>query len=338
MTAHVTRETANAIALPAIDPVAMGKVAVLLGGTSAEREVSLMSGEGVLQALRSRGVDAHPFDTGRRPLWELKEQGFARCFIALHGRGGEDGTIQGLLELLRIPYTGPGVGASAMAMDKVLTKRLWQADGLATPAWRLVNAPAQVAEALAELGAPMIVKPAREGSTIGLTKVMEASQADAAYALAARYDDEVLCEQFIAGQETTCALVEFGGQLRALPLIRIAAPQGNYDYHNKYFGNDTQYFCPSGLPAALEARIQQLCLDAYRSLGCRGWARADVMLRAGDDAPYLLEINTSPGMTSHSLVPMAARAAGVDYAELCLQILAAARLDAPATCGEDAAS
>ncbi|THT96465.1 D-alanine--D-alanine ligase [Lampropedia puyangensis] len=314
----------------AIDVKALGKVAVLLGGLSAEREVSLMSGQGVLQALRSRGVDAHAFDTGNRPLWDLKTEGFERCFIALHGRGGEDGTIQGFLELLQIPYTGPGVMASAMAMDKVLTKRLWHADGLATPAWELVNSPAAVAAALTKLGEPMIVKPAREGSTIGLTKVTSPEQCEHAYTLAAQYDDEVLCEQFIDGQETTCALLDVQGSARALPVIRIVAPGGNYDFENKYYGDATQYFCPSGLPAALESTIQQMCLDAYRSLHCRGWARADVMIRHSDGKPFLLEINTSPGMTGHSLVPMAARAAGMSYEDLCLHILAAARCDGSA--------
>lgn len=319
-----------------VDGKALGKVAVLMGGTSAEREVSLMSGQGVLVALRSRGVDAHAFDTAEQPLWDLKTQGFDRCFIALHGRGGEDGTLQGMLELLHIPYTGPGVMASAMAMDKVLTKRLWQADGLPTPAWRLVDSSQGVAQALQDLGAPMIVKPAREGSTIGLTKVMDATQCAQAYALAARYDDEVLCEQFIDGEETTCALLQVrrsdSGEalaaVQALPVVRIVAPGGNYDYQNKYFGEATQYHCPSGLPAELEQRIRHLSEQAFRSLGCRGWARADVMVRRSDGEPFLLEINTSPGMTSHSLVPLAARAAGLSYEELCVQILAAARCDA----------
>ena len=309
----------------------LGKVAVLMGGTSAEREVSLMSGQGVLKALRTHGVDAHAFDTGKRPLWDLRQEGFARCFIALHGRGGEDGTIQGLLELLGIPYTGPGVTASAMAMDKVLTKRLWQADGLATPGWRLADSPQAAAQALEELGAPMIVKPAREGSTIGLTKVVSSDQCEQAYALAARYDAQVLCEQFIDGEETTCAVLQLPGQkARALPVIRIVAPGGNYDYENKYFGESTQYYCPSGLPAQLEEQIQRMSLQAYQSLGCRGWSRVDVMIRESDGKPFLLEINTSPGMTGHSLVPMAARAAGISYEDLCLQILLAARCDGAA--------
>lgn len=324
----------TAIANAPVDVAALGKVAVLMGGSSAEREVSLMSGQGVLAALRARGVDAHAFDTGVQPLWDLKTQGFDRCFIALHGRGGEDGTLQGLLELLHIPYTGSGVAASAMAMDKVLTKRLWQAEGLPTPAWRMVDSAQGVVDALQALGAPMIVKPAREGSTIGLTKVTQADQCQCAYELASRYDEEVLCEQFIDGQETTCALLQadvdslsVARQVVALPVIRIVAPDGNYDYENKYFGDATQYHCPSGLPAQLEQHIQQLCERAFRSLGCRGWARADVMIRTSDAQPFLLEINTSPGMTGHSLVPMAARAAGLSYEDLCLRILAAARCD-----------
>ena len=303
-----------------------GKVAVLMGGSSAEREVSLMSGQGVLQALRSLGVDAHAFDPAQRDLTDLRREGYARCFIALHGRHGEDGTVQGALELLGIPYTGSGVMASSIAIDKVMTKRLWQAEGLPTPAWRQVDSAAGAVQALRELGAPMIVKPAREGSTIGLTKVHAAAQCEAAYALAAGHDPLVLCEQFVAGEEVTVAVLGSGAGARALPVIRIEAPDGNYDYQNKYFSDATRYLVPCGLPDGEEARIQALVLAAYRSLGCRGWARADVMIDAATRAPSLLEINTSPGMTSHSLVPMAARAAGMSYEDLCLEILAGARL------------
>jgi len=306
------------------------KVAVLLGGRSAEREVSLMSGAGVLQALQSLGVNAHAFDPAQQELGQLKAQGFTRCFIALHGRYGEDGTVQGALELLGIPYTGSGVLASGIAIDKIMTKRLWQAQGLPTPAWRTVGCAADCVQAYAELAAPgqtMIVKPAREGSTLGLSKVSAADQCDAAYRLAAGLDDEVLCEQFIAGDEVTVPVLGSGGAARALPLIRIVAPQGNYDYQNKYFNDSTRYLVPSGLPAPEEAAIAALVLQAYRSLGCRAWARADVMIDAASRAPYLLEINTAPGMTSHSLVPMSARAAGIDYASLCLQLLQAATLD-----------
>jgi D-alanine-D-alanine ligase len=306
------------------------KVAVLMGGKSAEREVSLMSGSGVLQALQSLGVNAQAFDPAQRELGELKSEGFTRCFIALHGRFGEDGTVQGALELLGIPYTGPGVMASSIAIDKTMTKRLWRADGLPTPAWAIVSN-AQATEAayaeLAQAGGPMIVKPAREGSTLGLSKVTEVSQCAAAYALAAGLDAEVLCEQFIAGDEVTVPVLGSGASARALPVIRIQAQDGNYDYQAKYFTNTTRYLVPAGLPEGEEAAIQALVLRAYQSLGCRGWARADVMIDATTRQPYLLEINTSPGMTSHSLVPMSAKAAGISYAELCLLILQAATLD-----------
>ncbi len=312
-----------------IDVQGLGKVAVLMGGASAEREVSLMSGTGVLEALRAAGVDAHAFDPLHSDLGELRRAGFTRCFIALHGRHGEDGTVQGALELLGIPYTGPGVMASSIAMDKTMTKRIWRAEGLPTPDWRLVASAEETAQALAALGAPMIVKPAREGSTLGLTKVTTADECAQAYVLAARYDSEVLCEQFIAGEETTCAVLGEGAKAHALPLIRIVAPQGNYDYQNKYFTDDTQYHCPSGLPEAEEREIQRLSVQAFRTLACRGWARADIMVRASDRKPFLLEINTSPGMTGHSLVPMAARTAGIEYGELCLRLLASAGLDTP---------
>jgi len=303
------------------------KVAVLMGGASAEREVSLMSGHGVLQALQSQGVNATAFDPAERSLLELKKEGFTRCFIALHGRFGEDGTVQGALELMGIPYTGPGVMASSIAINKLMTKHIWRADGLPTPAWRTVDSAQSTRDALAELGCPMIVKPAREGSTLGLTKVTAAEQCEAAFALAAGMHDEVLCEQFIAGDEVTIAVLGSGAQARALPVIRIVAPEGNYDYQNKYFTHSTQYLVPCGLPEGEEAAIQQLVLKAFRSLGCRGWARADVMIDATTRQPYLLEINTSPGMTSHSLVPMAAKAAGISYPDLCLQVLATANRD-----------
>jgi D-alanine-D-alanine ligase len=303
-----------------------GKIAVLLGGSSAEREVSLMSGQGVLAALTSRGIDAHAFDPAQRDLADLKKEGFASCFIALHGRHGEDGTVQGALELLGISYTGSGVMASSIAINKVMTKRVWRFEGLPTPDWRLVRSGQEARQALQELGRPMIVKPAREGSTIGLTKVTEASQCDAAYELAARHDDMVLCEQFIQGDEVTCPVIGTGSAARALPVIRIVAPDGNYDYHNKYFGEETQYLVPCGLPKGEEETIQALALKAYEALGCRGWARADVMIDAARK-PYLLEINTSPGMTSHSLVPMSARAAGISYEQLCEDVLAMATLD-----------
>ena len=313
-----------------IDVKSLGKVAVLMGGRSSEREVSLMSGSGVLAALQSKGVDAHKFDPAEQSLDQLKVQGFDRCFIALHGRYGEDGTVQGALELLDIPYTGSGVMASSIAMDKVMTKRIWRFEGLPTPDWRMVASADETRAAFEALGAPMIVKPARDGSSIGLTKVMNADECAKAYELAAQYDAEVLCEEFITGDETTCPVLGTGASARALPVIRIVAPEGNYDYQNKYFTDTTQYHCPSGLPADEEAEIQRIVEKAFRTLGCRGWARADIMIRASDRKPFLLEINTSPGMTGHSLVPMAARASGVSYENLCLGILAMSTLDGEA--------
>jgi D-alanine-D-alanine ligase len=308
-----------------------GKVAVLTGGSSAEREVSLMSGRGVLAALQSLGVDAHAFDPAERELGDLKREGFVRAFIALHGRHGEDGTVQGALELLGIPYTGSGVMASAMAMDKVMTKRLWAAVGLPTPAWVWLSPEQQSRDDVVAvpdtLGLPLIVKPPREGSSIGITKVVGYSQMQDAVALAARYDADVLCEQFIEGIELTCPVLGQGTTARALPVIRIDAPGGNYDFEHKYFSDDTGYRCPSGLSAADEAEVQRLTLAAYRTLGCRGWGRADLMQRASDGALFLLEMNTSPGMTGHSLVPMSARAAGISYEQLCLQLLQHASLD-----------
>jgi D-alanine-D-alanine ligase len=309
----------------------LGKVAVLLGGHSAEREVSLMSGAGVLQALKARGVDAHAFDPAHHDLGELKRQGFHRVFIALHGRMGEDGTVQGALELLGLPYTGSGVMASAISMDKVMTKRVWLAEGLPTPRWVSLAAHQQDRSTVVgvpdSLGLPLIVKPPREGSSIGVTKVQGYSQMQDAVQLAARYDPTVLCEEFIEGEEVTCPVLGSGAQARALPVVRIVAPEGDYDYQNKYFTDVVRYHCPSGLPALEEAEIQRIVLAAYRTLGCRGWGRADLMIRASDRKPFLLEMNTSPGMTSHSLVPMSARAAGISYEDLCLQLLKDADLD-----------
>ncbi len=314
-----------------IDPQSLGKVAVLFGGSSAEREISILSGTGVLAALQSRGVDAHAFDPAERDLAELQREGFARCFVALHGRHGEDGTVQGALELLGIPYTGSGVMASSVAMDKVMTKRIWQADGLPTPRYvRLAwdqQSPEQVHAVPGVLGLPLIVKPPREGSSIGVTKVLTQAQMAEAVALSAQYDADVLCEEFIEGEEVTCAVLGAGLDAVALPVVRIAAPEGAYDYRNKYFTDDVKYHCPSGLPEAEEHAIRQITLAAYRTLGCRGWGRADLMIRASDRKPFLLELNTSPGMTGHSLVPMSARAAGIGYQDLCLRVLASAALD-----------
>ena len=298
-----------------------GKVAVLLGGKSAEREVSLMSGAAVLEALRSRGIDAHGFDPAQRPLEDLLREGFARAFIALHGRYGEDGTVQGALELLNIPYTGSGVMASALAMDKWRTKLVWQAVGIPTPRFEMLTAASDFAAVVAKLGLPIIVKPSREGSTIGLTKVTRADQIEAAFHLAVKHDAMVLAEQFMSGSELTASIL---GDT-ALPLIRIAAASGLYDYHAKYFADDTQYFCPSGLPQAQEQVLQTLALRAFQIVGCSGWGRVDIMLDQ-NGAPHLLEVNTSPGMTSHSLVPMAAKVHGLAFPDLVIRILESAHV------------
>ncbi len=301
-----------------------GRVGVLYGGSSAEREVSLMSGAGVCAALREEGVDAHLFDTGRHSLAELAEAGFDRVFIALHGRYGEDGTMQGALELLRIPYTGSGPLASSLAMDKITTKRVWLQHGLPTPHFAVLDCDADPSGLPDELGLPLIIKPPHEGSTLGLTRVESADQMEAAQALACRHDEVALAEQFIRGRELTVAVLGSGLAARALPIIEIIAPQGNYDYEHKYVSNDTRYVCPAELPPELERHIRGLTEQAYRVLGCEGWGRADIMLDA-QGRPWLLEMNTSPGMTSHSLVPMGASAAGMSYGQLCVAILATAR-------------
>ena len=313
-----------------INPKSFGKVAVLFGGLSAEREVSMMSGQGVLTALQSAGVDAHPFDPATQALLDLQTLGFDRAFIALHGRYGEDGCVQGALELLKIPYTGSGVTACAVAMDKVLTKRIWQTHELPTPRYIALKKTEGTRERLRELpdqlGLPMIMKPPHEGSTIGVTKIAGYSDVMQAFELAAKYDDVVLAEEFIVGRELTIAILGSGDNARTLPIIEIIAPDGNYDFENKYIANDTQYICPARLDSDLTQHIQTICLDAYKALGCEGWARADVMLRSADSEPFLLEINASPGMTSHSLVPIAAKQIGLDYASLCVEILSLANL------------
>lgn len=319
---------------PAIDPRSFGKVGVLFGGRSAEREISILSGTGVLAALKSRGVDAHAFDPAVQSLAELEAARFDRVFIALHGRFGEDGTIQGVLETLRVPYTGSGVQASAIALDKLTTKRIWVAEGLPTPAWRIVHADTDWKRIVAELGDALIVKPAHEGSTIGMTRVTthDRNELAAAFEEAVKYDDSVLVEELVQGPELTCAILGEGAAARALPLVEIRAPGANYDYHYKYFSDETRYLCPAPLAARLAHDITELCLRAYRSLGARGWGRVDVMLHsdARGDVPYLLELNTAPGMTSHSLVPIAARAVGLSYEDLVLEILAGARLEVSA--------
>ena len=302
----------------------MGKVGVLFGGKSGEREISLMSGKGVLEALLSKGVDAHPFDPATQSIADLAAQHFDRVFIALHGRFGEDGTMQGLLEQMELPYTGSGVLASALAIDKQATKRLWSSFDLATPKFMMLDKHSDWKEVAEYLGLPIIVKPAREGSSLGLSKVTNFADLPAAYELAAKLDRDVMAEQCIIGEELTCPIVGDGENAQALPVIRIVAPDSNYDYHNKYFSDDTRYLCPTGLDLSVEKQVQDLALNAYRALGCKGWGRADVMIDSKTGQPYLLEMNTAPGMTGHSLVPMAAKAAGVEYADLVLWLLSKA--------------
>ncbi|HET7362287.1 MAG TPA: D-alanine--D-alanine ligase [Burkholderiales bacterium] len=298
-----------------------GKVAVLLGGKSAEREVSLKSGTMVLNALRSRGVDAHGFDPKERDVTALVKERFDRAFIALHGRFGEDGTVQGVLEWLGIPYTGSGVLASALAMDKLRTKRIWQAEGLATAPYAVLTRESDLKAVARRLGTPLFVKPASEGSSVGMTKVKRAADLEEAFALAVNYDPVVIAEKFVDGPELTVGIL--GEQV--LPIIRIETPREFYDYEAKYIANDTRYLIPCGLPKAKEMQLQALCLKAFRALGCTGWGRVDLMLnRRG--RPYLLEINTSPGMTDHSLVPMAARAVGLSYEDLCIKVLEGAHV------------
>lgn len=329
-----------------------GKVAVLMGGSSAEREISLISGQAVLESLIASGVDAYAFDPAMQPIWTLATQKPDRAFIILHGGDGEDGTVQAALDLMHIPYTGSGVLASALAMDKIRTKQLWQAAGIPTPRSRLVRSAEEAAAVVAELGLPLIVKPVREGSSLGVTKIARPEEFAAAFATAATLPDgrqdrahpeslrcarlspqgaenswggpasfpEVMAEEFVAGIELTAAVLGRS----TLPLVRIEAPEGRYDYQNKYFTDVVQYHCPSGIDPAREAEIGRTVLAAFDALGCRGWGRADLILRA-DGSYSLLEMNTAPGMTGHSLVPMAARAAGIDFGSLVLRILAEAR-------------
>ena len=298
-----------------------GKVAVLMGGKSAERAVSLKSGGMVLAALRASGIDAHAFDPSERGLEALISERFARAFIALHGRFGEDGVVQGALEYLGLPYTGSGVLASALAMDKLRTKQVWQACGLPTPPFELLSARTDFRAAAERLGLPIMVKPATEGSSIGMSKVRAAADLEEAFALAVNYDRVVIAEKFIEGTELTAGIL---GR-EPLPLIRLETTRDFYDYEAKYVRDDTRYIVPCGLPAAKEAEVQQLCLKAFDALGCRGWGRVDLMMDAAGN-PYLLEVNTSPGMTDHSLVPMAARAVGLTYEKLCVKILEGAHV------------
>ncbi len=287
-----------------------------MGGRSGEREISLMTGGNVLEALQRKGVDAYRFDPAERPVFELVRDGVQHVFIALHGRYGEDGTVQGALELMEIPYTGSGVMASALCLDKLRTKLVWRASDISTPRGVVITAQSDWNALAQDIGLPLIVKPAHEGSSIGITKVASVEKIEAAHALAAQHDPLVIAEEFINGRELAAA---FLGE-RALPLVRIEAPQGNYDYQNKYFTDDTKYHCPSGLPHAQERDIQALVMRAVNALGCSGWGRADLILR-DDGKVFLLEMNTIPGMTGHSLVPMAARAAGIAFDDLALRIL-----------------
>jgi D-alanine-D-alanine ligase len=298
-----------------------GKVAVLLGGRSAERDVSLKSGSMVLAALLKKGVDAHPFDPADRPLEALISERFDRVFIALHGRHGEDGTVQGALELAGIPYTGSGVLASALAMDKWRTKLLWRACGVSTPPCELLHANTDFGSVAQRLGLPLMVKPATEGSSIGMSKVRSVALMERAYQLAAKHDSVVIAEQFVDGIELTAGIL--GDE--ALPLIRLETPRDFYDYEAKYLADDTRYIVPCGLPPGAEHAIQQEALRAFEALACQGWGRVDVMLD-GVGKPYFLEVNTAPGMTDHSLVPMAARHAGISYEDLCVRILELAGL------------
>lgn len=301
--------------MKALDVKQFGRVAVLFGGTAAERPISLISGAAVLKALQAAGVDAHGFDPAERDIVEV--QGFDRAFIVLHGRGGEDGVIQGVLEQFGVPYTGSGVMASAIGMDKARTKQLWLGCGLPTPTYRRLHAGMDFAGVVEALGLPLMVKPAREGSSIGMAKVYSVDELARAYEVAAGHDGEVIAEHFIEGSEYTVAILHE----RALPVIRMIPAKDFYDFEAKYQRNDTQYRIPCGLAAEEEQQLQQIALEAFQVLGARGWGRIDAM-RDRDGRFWLLEINTVPGMTDHSLVPMAAKAAGMDFTDLVLAILA----------------
>jgi D-alanine-D-alanine ligase len=309
-----------------VEPQSFGKVAVLMGGLSSEREVSFMSGGAVLESLKKSGVDAYAFDPALRPLSELVSDGVDRVFITLHGRYGEDGTVQGALELMKIPYTGSGHLASALAMDKVQTKRIWQSVGLPSPDFEVVHQGTNWRDLVVRLGLPLIIKPACEGSSIGVSKVKTFEELEPAFLEASKYGGEVIAEAFISGSELTVPVLGDGNQAYALPVIRIEAPEANYDYEHKYFSDDTQYHCPSGLAPDLEKKVQEMVVQAYRVLGCSGWGRADLMMRQRDQHCFLLEMNTSPGMTGHSLVPLSAKVSGLNFDALVLKILSEAKL------------
>ncbi|HLA75013.1 MAG TPA: D-alanine--D-alanine ligase [Gammaproteobacteria bacterium] len=293
-----------------------GKVAVLYGGLSAEREVSLKSGKAVFDALRRKGVDAYAIDAGKDILQALAAGHYDRAFIVLHGRGGEDGVLQGALELLGLPYTGSRILGSALGMDKLRTKRVWLGAGLPTPEFVLLDADSDFAAAVKTLGLPLMVKPALEGSSIGISKVTETAQLPAAWQTAAKFDSCVIAERCIIGAEYTASLL--GDQ--ALPLIRLETPRAFYDYEAKYLADSTRYYCPSGLEPQQEKRFQELALRAFETVGCSGWGRVDFMCDA-QGQPWLIEVNTVPGMTDHSLVPMAARHAGIEFDDLVWRVL-----------------
>lgn len=298
------------------DPKAFGRVAVLMGGWSAERQVSLWSGQGVHEALLSKGVDATAIDADKAAILGLGGKGYDRAFNIMHGTGGEDGTVQAILDLHGLPYPGSGVLASALAMDKLRTKRIWKAEGLPTPDFMVLNSVEDARAAAVKFGYPFIIKPSADGSSVGVSKVKAADQVDQAFAEALGDGRRVIAEQFIAGGEYTCPMLD--GE--ALPVIRIEPDGEFYDYHAKYISNDTKYHCPAGLDAAHEKQLQQICVRAFESVGCEDWGRVDFMMDA-QGRPWLLEVNTLPGMTSHSLVPMAAKASGMSYADLCWALL-----------------
>ncbi len=301
----------------AVTPAEFGKVAVLMGGDSTEREISLISGKAVLAALERRGVDAHAFDPGERPVADLVREGFDRAWNTLHGPGGEDGLIQGALEWLGVPYTGSGVLASALTMDKLKTKRVLVGAGLLAPEYAVLASEADLPSALERVGLPMMVKPSSQGSSVGITKVKTAAELPRAYAEARAVDPVVFAERFVAGPEYTVGVL---GE-RALPSIRIEPATEFYDYEAKYFRDDTRYHCPSGLPESAEDELRAAALAAFRATDCHGWGRVDFMREAGSGRFYFIEINTTPGMTDHSLVPMAARRAGIDFETLVWRVL-----------------